>query len=293
MKKGLFFLLAPCMFLTASFDVVAQRGGPPKVLLIVREDIKTGMMEDHAREANNVVRIYAKAKSPYHRLAMVPVAGNENEVMYFWGFDTFAEMEKSNKDLDTMATTYKVDFDRNRHEGEDYHAAQRDSIAILREDLSYKPAPEIGRMRYMRVETIRVKPGHQREFEEGRRMIKAAHEKANMDENMAIFQMVGGAPAGTYLVVIPWNSLDGLGTLPHGKAYQDALGDDRRDKLDKISNDSITFDDVAVYAINPQLSYLSPEWVAADPNFWALKPMPAAGNTPATRKGGKVAAKKQ
>src|SRR6476620_242508 len=228
-------------------------------------------MAAHAREASGVVRIYAKAKSPYNRLAMIPVAGNENEVTYFWGFPSLSEFEKSNAYLDSLGTTFKADFDRNAHEGEDYHSSQRDSLAVLREDLSYNiGAVDLPHMRNMRIQTVRVKPGHTNDFEEARRIVKAAHEKARIDENMAVFQVVGGAQSGTYLIMIPWKSLDGVATLPHGKNYRDALGDNNSNKLDKISNDAVMFESVDIYAFAPQLSYSSERMVAADPDFWTL-----------------------
>lgn len=288
MKKCFFCVfLASCMVLLISFQSSAQAQGPPKVLLIVREEIKPGMMPAHSREANNVVRIYAKAKSPWNRLALVPMAGNENEVMYFWGFDSFADMEKSNKDLDTIANvTFKADFDKVRPPGEDYHMSQRDSIAMFRPDLSYNPGADIAKMRYMRIQTIRVKPGHVREFEDSRRILNAAHSKAKIDEHMAVFSMAGGAQAGTYLVIIPWHSLDGIATIPHGRNYWDAMGDDNRNKLEKIENDAIVFSSVDIYAFAPQLSYASERMIASDPGFWALKPM--SGPAPAA----KVAKKK-
>lgn len=293
MKQFLFFSLAVCLLLLGSFEAVAQMPGPPRVMLFVREDIKPGMMAPHAREANNVVQIYTKANSPYHRLAMVPVAGNENEVMYLWGFDSYVEMEKSNTYLDTVSNvTYKADFDRVRPPGEDYHSAQRDTIAVLRDDLSYNANANITKMRYMRVQTIRVKPGHSREWEESRRMTKAAHEKAKVDENMAVYQVAGGAQGGTYIVLIPWTSLDSVATIPHGKTYMDALGDDRRDRIEKIENDSIVFTSTEIYAFAPQLSYVSKDWAAGDPDFWRLKPMMADGTAPAARKASAKTARK-
>ena len=278
MRKGLFSLLAAGALLAIPMIADAQAPGAPKVLLIVREDIKTGKMAPHAGEANNTVQIWAKAKSPYHRLAMTPVAGNENEVTYLWPFESFAALEKSGRDLDEMASgQYKADFDRVQNRGEDYHAAQRDSIAVLRDDLSYRPGADIAHMRFMRVETVRVKPGQARAWEEARKMVKLAHEKANIEENMAIYQVVGGTQAGTYITFIPWKSLDGLATLPHGKNYQDAMGEDNMKKVDKMYEESITFDEISVYAFNPQLSYLSAEMVAQDPGFWTFKPMPMPG----------------
>lgn len=287
MKKR--FLFAMCVVCSFGLQAAAQTDppGPPPVLQIVREDIKTGMMEAHSTEANATVRIWAKAKSPHHRLALVPIAGNENEVMYFWPFDSFAAFGKAQQDLDKIGETYKADFDRTRHAGEDYHSAQRDMLARLRPDLSYNGPVDIVRSRFMRVETIRVRPGHVSEFEEARKIIKAAHEKANVDENMAVYQVTGGAQVGTYIVAIPWKSLaeaDGVAPQPHGKAYQDALGESGTKKIASLSSDSIVFNDVNIYAFSPQLSYVLKEWVDADPGYWTLKPISSPGPSPARKK---------
>ena len=276
------FLFTMCVVCLCGFRAAAQTAGPPPVLQIVREDIKTGMMEAHSKEANATVRIWAKAKSPHHRLALVPVAGNENEVTYFWGFDSMAAFGKAKQDLDKIGETYKADFDRTRHKGEDYHSTQRDMVARLRVDLSYNATADIAHSRFMRVETIRVRPGHASEFEEARKIINAAHEKAKVDEHMAVYQVTGGAQAGTYIVVIPWKSLaeaDGPSPLPHGKAYQDALGESGAKKVATLSSDSIVFNDLSIYAFNPQLSYVFKEWVDADPGYWMLKSPPPAAAT--------------
>ena len=271
------FFLAVFVLCVCGVQAAAQTPGPPQVLQIVREDIKTGMMEPHSREANATVRIWAKAKSPHQRLAMVPIAGNENEVTYIWPFPSFAAYEKAQKELDKIGETYKADFDRTRHAGEDYHSAQRDMLCRLRADLSYNlPAGDRAKMRFMRMETIRVKPGHIEEFEEARKIVAAAHVKAKVDEHMAVYQVVGGAQAGTFIVLIPWTGLDDSNLLPHGKAYQDALGGDGAKKVARVANDAILSDDISIYALDPQLSYVLPATVASDPDYWRLKPMPAA-----------------
>lgn len=102
-KKTVLVLFAFCVFGSTIVQASAQApAGPPLVIHIVREDIKTGMMEAHSREANATVQIWAKAKSPHQRLAMVPIAGNENEVTYIWPFPSFAAYEKAQKDLDKI-----------------------------------------------------------------------------------------------------------------------------------------------------------------------------------------------
>ena len=286
MTKGFYLFVLGCsLFLTISTTPAQDPGPPPKVLLLVREEIKTGKMPAHSVEANNTVQIWSKAKSPHHRLAMVPVAGNENEVLYLWPFDSFAKLENSGRDLDRIAVAQKADFDRIalQNNGEDLHTSQRDAIAVLREDLSYRPNFDVAKMRYFRMETIRVKPGSARDWEEGRRILKAAHEKAKIDENMVVYQVAGGMQNGTYLVFIPWKSLEGMATLPHGKEYWDGMGDSNRDKMDEINGGSIVFHDLAIYAFNPQLSYMPAQMVAADP-FWTFKPMTAQPPTAATSK---------
>ena len=290
MKSGSYFLFLAALCLSAFISVAAQTPPTaPKVLLIVREDIRTGQMAPHAVEANNTVQIWAKAKSPHHRLAMVPVAGNENEVTYLWPFDSFAALEKSFNDLDQIASgPFKADFDRIQNRGDDYHSMQRDAIARLREDLSYRSGADMPKMRFMRVQLVRVRPGQMDAFIEARKLIKAAHEKANIDENMAVYQVVGGMQSGTFLIFIPWKSLDGLGSLPHGKEYWDAMGEENQKKLDKLTEQATAFDDVAVYAFNPQLSYLSADFIARDSAFWTFKPMALPGTATA----GKTTAEK-
>ena len=286
MRKGIYWMLAGGILILGFAQAAAQDHQAPKVLQIVREEIKTGKMAAHNIEANNTVQIWAKAKSGHHRIAMVPIAGNENEVLYFWAFENYADLEKSVRDLDQIAVTYQADFDRisANNKGEDLHSSQRDSIAMLRSDLSYNPNVDITKMRFMRVETVRLKPGMNRDWEEGRRMMKAAHEKAKIDENMLVYQIVGGMQANTYMVLIPWRSLEGLGTLPHGKEYWDAMGDKDREKMEKVNSEAIVFNDVGIYAFNPQLSYVPAEFVAAD-TFWTFKPMGAPqGSTVAVKK---------
>ena len=46
----------------------------------------------------------------------------------------------------------------------------RDAIAVLRSDLSYNPNVDITKMRFVRTEVVRIKPGTGRDWEEGRKI---------------------------------------------------------------------------------------------------------------------------
>ena len=95
MKKSLLFI-AVTLLISAFSQVFAQppaTPGPPKVLYIVKEDIKPGMMPAHNQHSANFANIFRMLGTPNHRIAMVPVAGSENEVVYITGADSFAELE--------------------------------------------------------------------------------------------------------------------------------------------------------------------------------------------------------
>ena len=76
--------------------------------------------------------------------------------------------------------------------------ARAPSLPSCMKTLSYRMRPSVQDMRYMHVTTIRVRPGWGSAFEEVRKLAKAAHEKANVDEHWAIYEVVSGMPPGTY-----------------------------------------------------------------------------------------------
>ena len=273
-KRFIQFILAICVVALPLTQATAQTP-PPRVMLLVREEIKTGKMPDHERESNRFAQVLAKANSPYHRIGMSPVAGNENEVMYIWGFDSFATLEKSQIDIEQWATgRYKAEFDAIAPPGgEDYHVSQRDMIAVLRDDLSYNAPVKIGEMRYMSVSTLRVRPGQYAAFQEAARMYQDAMKKGRVEDNYAIYQVVSGAPDGIFLVFSPMKSLAELDDYPaRQKAFMTAMGDDIK-KLDKLAAEALNPGDNAIYRFNPRMSYVSREFAAAAPGFWNPPPV--------------------
>ena len=83
--RKLFLVLAITLLASGFSQVNAQapeRMEPPPVLLIVREDIKPGKMPAHNTHSAAFARIFRQLQTPSYRIALVPVAGSENEVVY-------------------------------------------------------------------------------------------------------------------------------------------------------------------------------------------------------------------
>ena len=171
--------------------------------MIVREDIKPGKMPAHTEEATNFMRVLTKANtvSPEslrdYRIAMTPLAANENEVMYLWGYNSFEDLENKRKEAERLSSgPMKADFDA-LVDG-DLHAAQFDIIANFRPDLSHG----IGRVdpaqaRYMVVTTLRIKPGHEDEYWNAvKKTLYPARDKTAMKSaSWAVFSVRAGLPA--------------------------------------------------------------------------------------------------
>ena len=122
-----------------------------------------------------------------------------------------------------------------------------------------------------------MRPGHNAEYEEMRRIQKAAHESAKLKDSFSLWRVAAGAPAGTYYQFVARKSLAEIdeGATIHGAAYQAALGGaEGQKKLDALASSAIVSSQVDLFAFAPQQSQPPAEWIKADPGFWARKPAP-------------------
>jgi hypothetical protein len=288
MKKSLFcclFLLLSC---AAAFAQTPPDMGPPKVLLIVREEIKPGMMPAHNKHSAAFATVFGKLQTPNHRMALVPVAGNENEVIYITPGDSFAELEQMNKETDRKMSAVNAgmqsDLDWLQKEAPALHASMRDIFAVYRPELSFAPGVDIARMRYFAITTVRIKPGQEDQYAELiRTMTNVAREKAKAELHVAAFQVIAGMPGTTYLFFRPMKSLAEY-DLRIGPRVREAMSDDQRKKADKMASDSMMSSETSIYAMTPQMSYMEKAFADRDPTFWNAKPEMAAKPKPKPRK---------
>jgi len=278
MKKSLLFI-AVTLLISAFSQVFAQppaTPGPPKVLYIVKEDIKPGMMGAHNIHSANFANTFRTLGTPNHRIAMVPVAGSENEVVYITGADSFAELENilntTDKKMAGASGNTKAELDRLDKEAPVLHAGMRHMLALYRPELSYNPGVDIRAMRYFSITTLRVRPGHDAQFAEYAQKVINAAKKAKADNyHTAIFQVISGAQGGTYLLFRPMKSLSELDN-PVGMKVRSSMSNDERKDLDKDAGEVYMSSETSTYAFAPAMSYVEKEFAAADPAFWNARP---------------------
>jgi hypothetical protein len=141
---------------------------------------------------------------------------------------------------------------------------------------------DVAEMRYFEVETIRLRQGHDKDWEELVALFKTTAEKINMDEHDIFFEARYGAPNGTIYIFTPRKSLADLdAAMGTGKAFQDALGEEGQKKWAKLLEAAIAADSTTLVEFSSEMSYPAEDWVKAYPDFWKPKPM-MAPKAPAT-----------
>jgi hypothetical protein len=287
MKKSLLFLFAVCAILSTAVKVSAQQSpptGPPKVLSMFREDIKAGRGGAHENVETGYVRAMQRAKWPVYYLAMTPVFGG-TDAWFVTAYDSFASLQKdrdnANKNAQLTADTDRMDV-----LDAEFRTNQRSIVCVLNEELSYGGAVDISQMRFFSMTTVRVRPGHDEEYREARKILVDALKKANSDGHTSFYSVTAGMPGGTYLIFTPRKSLAELDPNPAmGKAVQDALGENNTKKRQKLFAESVMSIETSIYAISSKMSYVPKEWAKTGGDFWTPKPPPPprpAAKKPAT-----------
>ncbi len=282
-------LLAVSLGVTCSCIGAAQEkpqasSSIPKVLTITREFVKpgkSGMVHDKAESA--FVQASARAKWPTHYIGMTSMSGKQR-ALFLTQYESFEAWEK-----DTQATAknsaLSASLDRAGMADGELLDSLDQGVFVFSEDLSLRPKADISQMRYMQISVYRVRPGHDREWNELVKMVKTAYEKALPDAHWGVFQELFGGEDGTYLVLTARKSLSEIDhSFQESKQFLAAMGEDGMKKLDELFAASVEFYQENLFAFNPRMSYVADEWIKADPDFWKPKAaaMRAAAAKPAT-----------
>jgi len=284
MKKSICLLLAVCgVFIGAVCATAQNQPQLPKVLWIFREDTKPARGSAHTRVEHGLAQYWAKNKvEPF--LAVEAVSGNATEVMFFSGYGSMAAMEKDYQAYGKASSG--PEYDALEKQEAELVSSVRSMVAMLRPDLSYHADRFMSVMpqsRYFAIETFRVRLGHDSDFEGGSKSFRDAFEKMKREQPYAVYQVIMGAPEGTYLLIEPMKSLkeidDSFASM--GGLIQ-AMGEDNFKNMMKATGDVFTNMESNVYSFSPSMSNVPKEIAALDPKFWTPKPM--VKRTPAAKK---------
>jgi hypothetical protein len=264
---GLSLVLA-CCCITAAQEK-SQANSIPKVLQITREYTKPGRAGNvHEAAESAFVQAEARAKWPTHYLAMTSLSGKQRALF----LTSYASLEAWEKDTAAVAKNPTLSAALEAASVAD--GEQLDSIDqgvfVFNEEMSLRPVADLSQMRFMELSLYRVRPGHEREWSEAVKMVKAAYEKGVPGSHWGVFNQVYGGEGGSYLVL---TSRKTLAEVDHGfqvedKQFEAAIGADGMKKLDELIAASVESSPHQLFAFNPHMSYVLDDWIKADPDFW-------------------------
>jgi hypothetical protein len=264
---GLSLVLA-CCCITAAQEK-SQANSIPKVLQITREYTKPGRAGNvHEAAESAFVQAEARAKWPTHYLAMTSLSGKQRALF----LTSYASLEAWEKDTAAVAKNPTLSAALEAASVAD--GEQLDSIDqgvfVFNEEMSLRPVADLSQMRFMELSIYRVRPGHEREWSEAVKMVKAAYEKGVPGSHWGVFNQVYGGEGGSYLVL---TSRKTLAEVDHGfqvedKQFEAAIGADGMKKLDELIAASVESSLHQLFAFNPHMSYVLDDWIKADPDFW-------------------------
>ena len=281
MKRTIGLWLVVSVVAVSAATVVAQdySMAPPKVLLVQREFIKPGMAgAAHMKTESAFVQAMTAAKWPVRYLGMDSMSG-VSRALFLVGYDSFAAWEKDNLAVQKNATLSAA-LDRALVGDGQLLTTYDAGVFAYREDLSLRPsASNVAQSRYFDIMRFKVRPGHEKEFDEVTKMYMDGLGKANPDAHWAMYQSVYGADnGGVYLLFSSMKSLAEVDSgMSNDKKFFEQMGADGMKKVAEMTAACLEDVQENLFAFNPKMSYVADAWVKADPTFWKpAAPGPAA-----------------
>jgi len=213
----------------------AQPAAPPKVLVLARQQFKSGQAHTRERLERAISAAYNRLDVPVYWMDLEAFAGKP-EALSFEPFDSFEAMQKAGalllpfEEANPELVRWKAGID-------DALSSERTILAVLRGSSSVS-AINLAQARFLRMLVVRTRPG------EGPPMVDAPGEAIIYDVN-------SGMPGPAFLIFLPMATISEIPTV-HTSAGT-------------IVEDS-------VYAIVPEMSHVSREFAYQDQTFWTKPP---------------------
>lgn len=274
-------LVVGCSGTVAAQDKSQGTASPRNVLQITREYTKpgkAGMAHDKTESA--FVQAMSRAKWPTHYLGMTSLSGKQRALFLTW----YASFEAWEKDNEATAKNAELAAGLERAsvaDGELLDSVDQ-GVFVFNEEMSLRPMADISHMRYLEISSYHVRPGHDQEWNEVVKMVKAAYEKGVPGAHWGMYGQKYGGDGGTYLVFTARKTLAEVDRgVEEGKQFEAAMGAEGMKKLNEMYGASVESSQHQLFAFNPHMSYVADEWIKADPDFWKPKAAAAPATKPA------------
>ncbi len=266
---------------------------PPNVLVLVHQDIPPGKGAERQKLLANIARACDRLSAPSYWIDLQSLTGPQQAIA-FDPFDSFEQAGQANAEWGPFFAAHP-DLARMQDGIDALLLSQRTSIAVRRDDLGYlAEAIDLSEARFMRVHEIHLFPGHEGDAAEGFKILADAYAKIQADTPWVVYEVNVGMPSPTFVVFLPMSELkqnDDL--LSWNFNLMEAEGEQGRETLQRIAREAYATTESNLYAVSPEMSHVSKDFAAADPDFWIrheapeAKPDPKSDTKPTARRSNK------
>ena len=234
-------------FLIACLAVSCALAQPPSLIRVVRQ---------------GNIGAYNGGQAPVNVLGMSAIAGpGENWLIEM--HDSFASLEAVDHALanSLLQTKDAASFP-------DLLAQSQTLIASYQPSLSYRANEGMQmfpKIRYLDFAIVRIRLGAEADLAKLLKLRSFSLDGINLDRPEVVYEVISGAPAGTYVVLAPMTSLS---ALDNGRADTPAYAEGAAEAAKKLAADTELAREHVWFRIEPQMSRVSDEFASQDPNFW-------------------------
>ncbi len=241
----------------------------PKLLTIVREDVKPGRSADHAKHEAGWPAAFEKAKSPDYYLAMTSMTGS-TEAWYVIPQESHATAAESMKRED-KDPVLSAELARLALRDAEFIDRVRVVQAMARPDLSFGKFPEMAKVRFFEVSMFTVKPGQNDKFDALVKAYANVRKRVAPDSSYRAYGVIAGMPGPTYLI---FSTVDDYAKFDqtmadHVKTMMGATAEEKA--IFEKWGDYVVREETQRFRLDPGQSYVPKETRAQDPEFWSPK----------------------
>lgn len=251
--------------------------GPPKFLNMVHQELKPGRSGAYSELETSIARIYSRENIPVFWIELGSITG-PSEVLYLNLFDSSEEMAKAMDALSTGLAAHPELVQMQDRLLQENTSNGTSVLGVRRDDMGYRANTiDFSKMRVLRLSTVFAHPGYERAFMETEWSLSEASNKVHARSAWAVYEVVGGLPEPSFVIVTPMQSLQEMdGIFEASESVKTTEGGALEQHLQELARIAYGTSDTRLFAVGPRMSHVSKKFAAGDADFWTPATLPAA-----------------
>jgi hypothetical protein len=221
----------------------SQSWWPPRILLIEREELQPGKMQQYEQIAMAYSAALDRARVTTHRIALNMAVGGDRERVYLSGYESMEAYERARDDWG--GGPLRGELENLREKASEILADRQTFVAVYRPELSYRPTGfNFSEVRFVMMNQHLIPaPLEQRYSSEINRSMESLL-KAEADRHWYVYRTIAGAPTGTGFLLEPFRSLREM------DPYLESTG-----RLFDSAYLSVRSPEIGIFSVNQRTSY--------------------------------------